>query len=284
MQAYKVFIKERLPVIPNFILAFGLMLSAAALTGESARLFPTVFGALALFLFVSELRFMDEIKDVEKDIIANPDRPLPRGAIEQKQVGLLITGSGALLCLFAAVSAAIFTPTSGALLGVSIIWLYLMYKEFFVGDWLSSRPLLYAITHQIVIFPLCLFAVSLYEPAAALEPAAFAFGALILSAFFSFEVGRKLDPSSHEILKTYLFQYGPKVVIAFLICLQTLAAASAFLLGAFWWVAVPAILILISLPKLLSAPREFKKLEGLISLNLIYIVWVLAIKGLTELL
>lgn len=282
MQAFKVFIKERLPVVPNFILAFGLMFSAVGLLGASSKTLPAVFGAIALFAFVSELRFMDELKDVEKDVVANPDRPLPRGAISKEQVGSLIAITGVLLVAFAAASGAIFTPTSGILLAISVIWLYLMYKEFFVGDWLAAKPLLYAISHQIVIFPLCLFAVSLYNPEAALGMKSLAFGFLILSAFFSFEVGRKLDPEAHEILGTYLIAYGPKPVIAFLVVLQSIAMASAYALGIFWWVAVPAILIILSLPKLLSKPKKFKNLEGLISLNLIYIVWVLAIKHLTD--
>lgn len=278
MQAYKTLIKERLPVVPNLILAAGLMLSAYGLANSDLTAMASVFGAAALFAFVSELRFMDELKDVEKDIVANPDRPLPRGAITKEQTGKLIGWTGALLAAFSVASAFIFSPVSGVLLGVSVVWLYLMYREFFVGDWLAARPLLYAISHQIVIFPLCLFALSLHNPAAALSAHSLAFGALILSAFFTFEVGRKLDPSAHEILKTYLVEYGPKTVIVFLIVLQSIAVASAYVLGILWWVSPFAVLIFLSLPKLISKPNDYKNLEGLIALNLIYVVWVVAIK------
>lgn len=282
MKQLKVFIKERLPVIPNFILAFGLMFSAWGLSGAYFTWPALVFGVVALFAFVSELRFMDELKDVEKDIVANPDRPLPRGAISQTQVSQIIAVTWAVLVLLAIAAFFAFNNISALFFGISISWLFLMYHEFYVGEWLSSRPLLYAITHQIVILPLCLFAVALFSPEAAFSLDGLAFGFLVLSAFFSFEIGRKLDPAAHPILKTYLVVSGAKKVILYLVVLQVLALVCSYALGALWWVAPPAVLIFLTLPKLISKPGEFKNLEGLISLNLIYIVWVLAIKQLAE--
>lgn len=280
MSAYKIFIKERLPVVPNLILAAGLMLSAFAVADKGQDLFATIVGAIALFTFVSELRFMDELKDVEKDKVANPDRPLPRGAISEDQVNMLIIGTGALLCLLSGLTALLFSPQAGGLLGTATVWLFLMYKEFFVGDWLSKRPMLYAITHQIVIFPLCLFALSLYGEISLSGLKALAFGLLILSAFFSFEVGRKLDPKADKILGTYLIAYGAKKTLSIIIILQIIAIAAAIALSALWWVLIPAVLILLTLPKVLTRPEKFKDVEGVISLNLIYMVWMMAIRHL----
>lgn len=282
MSAYKVFIKERLPVIPNLILAAGLMLSAYSVMEVESNLAATILGALALFTFVSELRFMDELKDVAKDKVANPDRPLPRGAIQESQVNKLIIGTGALLCLFSALLAALFSPQAGGLLGVATVWLYLMYKEFFVGDWLSKKPLLYAITHQIVIFPLCLFALSLYGEVDLMGAKALSFGLVVLSAFFTFEVGRKLDPKADKILGTYLIAYGAPKTLSIIIALQVIAVIAALQLSALWWTLAPAILVLLTLPKVITKPEKYKDVEGVISLNLIYIVWMMAIKHLVE--
>ncbi|MEX0798686.1 MAG: hypothetical protein WD025_04550 [Bacteriovoracaceae bacterium] len=279
MQSVNIFMKERLPIVPNFILAFGLVFSALALANSQMDAGALLFGVFALFTFVSELRFMDELKDVEKDIVANPDRPLPRGAIDRKTVGHIINITGLVLVLFVAAAFSFFSSVSGALLAVSALWLFLMYKEFFIGDWLSSRPILYAISHQIVIFPLCLFALALFAPEAALNPEAFAFGGLVLSAFFSFEIGRKLDPNAHPVLKTYLVVSGARRVALYIVILQALAVFCGWYLGALWWIAAPSILIVLTLPKLFSRPEDFKKLEGLISLNLIYVIWALAIRG-----
>ena len=37
-------------------------------------------------LFFAELRLMDELKDYEKDLIAHPERPLPRGLLSREEV------------------------------------------------------------------------------------------------------------------------------------------------------------------------------------------------------
>ncbi len=282
MNAYRIFIKERLPVIPNLILALGLMLSAKTVAGASLDFVALLLGSLALFAFVSELRFMDELKDVEKDKVANPDRPLPRGAIKESQVNKLMVFTGIFLCLFSALFAVIFSPQAGGLLGLATVWLFLMYKEFFVGEWLSKRPLLYAITHQVVIFPLCLFAISLYGSFSLSSPSALAFGLLILSAFFTFEVGRKLDPNADKILGTYLIAYKAPKTLSIIIVLQAIAVRAGAMLSALWWVLIPAILIVLTLPKVITRPERFKDVEGVIALNLIYIVWMMAIKGLVE--
>ncbi len=281
MQSIKILIKERLPIVPNLILAVGLMFSAYAISNQALNVFNFMVGVFALFLFVSELRFMDELKDVEKDLIANPDRPLPRKAITEAQVLNIILATGVVLALFN-VGSFILSKASGVLLLIALIWLFLMYREFFVGLWLSSRPMLYAISYLIVIFPLCLFAVALFNADLVSSSEGYAFGLLILSAFFSFEIGRKLDPNAHEVLKTYLRVYGPKKVTVFICILQALAITAGIYLSMFWWVFVPAALILLTLPKLFKAPHEYKKLEGLISLNLIYTVWAPAIHYFVE--
>ena len=84
------FLKERVPVVANLILAVGMILSAAATLNISAPIGGSIFIGAALLIFITELRFMDELKDYEKDKIAHPDRPLPRGLVTTDQVNFLI--------------------------------------------------------------------------------------------------------------------------------------------------------------------------------------------------
>ena len=59
-----------------------MILSVAATMGVTPGLKESIFIGVSLFLiFITELRFMDELKDYEKDKIAHPDRPLPRGLV-----------------------------------------------------------------------------------------------------------------------------------------------------------------------------------------------------------
>ena len=95
------FMKERVPVIANLILAVGMILSVAATMGITPGLKESIFIGVSLLIFITELRFMDELKDYEKDKIAHPDRPLPRGLVTKGQVNFLIKlsfGSTSWLC------------------------------------------------------------------------------------------------------------------------------------------------------------------------------------------
>ena len=86
MENYLTFIKERVPVIANLILALGLIFSVGALNSTYLDFSDAFFIGMTLMAFIIELRFMDEIKDFEKDKVAHPDRPLPRGLVTPKQV------------------------------------------------------------------------------------------------------------------------------------------------------------------------------------------------------
>ena len=85
MENYLTFIKERVPVVANLILALGMIFSVGALNEAYMNWFDGVFIGITLMAFIIELRFMDELKDYEKDKIAHPDRPLPRGLVSKNK-------------------------------------------------------------------------------------------------------------------------------------------------------------------------------------------------------
>lgn len=156
-----------------------------------------------------------------------------------------------------------------------------MNKEFFISEWLNQRPLLYAISHQIIIFPLIIFMAYFISPeTSSLSSDLLWYAFLILGTFFTFEVGRKLDPDSHPILKTYLQIYGIKGVIAIIGVSLTLALLSAIRLGLFIWYAPFALFAFTSLLYLIKAPEKYKVAEGIIALTLIYTSWVVTLQEL----
>ena len=201
------FLKERIPLVSYFLLSGGFALSGAALQSEASLL--TLLSFAGTLLFFVELRLMDEVKDFDKDQIAHPQRPLPRGVLKISQVRhaihFLIFKMLILSFVFFALS-----PLSGTLFTLVTLHLWLMYREFYVGSWLEKRPLLYAISHQLILIPLCLFNVSLAPFVTTITSSSMAWALMVLGLFFSYEVCRKLDPQAHPILKTYLHVYGVK--------------------------------------------------------------------------
>lgn len=119
------------------------ILAGRDLPGWGAYL--SAFG-IVLILFI-QLRVCDEVKDREIDARYRPERPVPRGLVSLNT----IVGIGTVLVLPAALFAYLYFPPTLWLLALVWLWLGLMSAEFFVGHWLSARPVLYLVSHMAIM-------------------------------------------------------------------------------------------------------------------------------------
>lgn len=277
MENYLTFIKERVPVVANLILALGLIFSVGALNSTYLNVGDAFFIGMTLMAFIIELRFMDEIKDYEKDKVAHPDRPLPRGLVTPKQVMNLIYLTFFILTVCTGLSFVFYGTMAGGFLLTTLFWMVLMYKEFFMEKTLGKSPIIYAITHQVIIVPVCLFAISIPFSNLVFTHKSLGFCLLVLSSFFTFEVGRKMDPKSHPILGTYLIYYKKALTNLLITVLAAIGVLGCYYLDIFWWGFIPFILTVLTQVRIWFQQERFKDLEGMIALNLIYNMWVVAI-------
>ena len=279
MGAWITFLKERLPLPSYLVLVVGLAVSGNALGSPAApaeSVFPpwgaATIAAAGAFLFFAVLRIMDEYKDYEKDKVAHPHRPLPRGLIAPEQVAVAVKGLAVAMLLFSVVVGLANRPAGISYLLVTG-YLWLMYREFYAGVWLANRPLLYAASHQVIILPLSYFCVLAASPDAwrHLQPALL--GITVLGAFFTYEICRKLDPNAHPLLQTYLSHYGPATTLGLTICTIALSALGALGLGLgqMLWPLEGILIALLSL--LLLAPNRFKIIEHGATISLALHVW-----------
>ncbi|KKT76000.1 MAG: UbiA prenyltransferase [Microgenomates group bacterium GW2011_GWA2_44_7] len=220
-----VYLKERFPPIEMGLLAaiFGINISQTRSWGT------IVATSVMLFLFLLELRFLDEFKDAAHDIKYYPQRPVPRGLVTLKEVSYLVQ------------STILAQAIVGILTGLSIYWMmatqlyvFLMFKEFFARDWLRSHFTLYIISHELVTIPLFFFLVSItYEPK--LSPDNYNLllrMILFTTSFFSLEVIRKFRPPEEEVESrdTYTAQYGVRGASILLGFILLLVGLTSFLL------------------------------------------------------
>ena len=271
---WKTFFKERLPLIPLLIISAGYAFTGMAIRQENlstGHLWAMGAATLAIVLFMGVLRLMDEIKDKDKDAIVHPDRPLPRGLVTEAGLRRLIgIGYGALL--LATPLFGWWSFEAGWAWLATILWMGLMYREFFLGEWLENRPWLYAISHQVVIPLLALFTVSIQGPGA-LREETLSFGLLALGAFFNFEICRKLQPDADPILGTYLVNSGRLITWMASTLLMALAAWGAWRLGLALWLW-PVQIIMVLIHGLLGlAPHRYKVVEGIASVALLAQIW-----------
>ncbi len=279
MGAWITFLKERLPLPSYLVLVVGLAMSGNVLGGaaapaESAAVswITTAIAAAGAFLFFAVLRIMDEYKDYDKDQVAHPHRPLPRGLIAPEQVAVAVRGLAVAMLLFSVVVGLANLPAGISYLLVTG-YLWLMYREFYVGAWLANRPLLYAASHQVIILPLCYFCFLAANPDAWRDSQPALLGITVLGAFFTYEICRKLDPDAHPLLQTYLSHYGPAKTLIFTLCTIALSALGALGLGLgqILWPLEGILIALLSL--LFLAPYRFKTVEHGATISLALHVW-----------
>ncbi|HEY9898643.1 MAG TPA: hypothetical protein V6D00_05630 [Pantanalinema sp.] len=155
----KLYLDERFPLtthlvvvcaffMSNYLLAERLVQPGAARFGWRA-----LSGMAAVLLSFFLLRIFDEFKDYARDVIAHPDRVVSRGVMplsELKVMGWTV----AMVLLLLNLPMGFTTITSYLLV---ITYALLMYKEFFVGEWLNKHIVLYALTHQVITPLLCVY-------------------------------------------------------------------------------------------------------------------------------
>lgn len=93
------------------------------------------------------LRISDEFKDKEFDAKNRPHLPIPRGLVnlnELKIIGIIV-----LSCLV--VFNLIFAIPHFYLFAIVLVYMALMFKEFFVKHWLEKNQLVYVASHMLII-------------------------------------------------------------------------------------------------------------------------------------
>lgn len=100
-----------------------------------------------LLIFFFQLRACDEVKDAEDDRLYRPERPIPRGLVTQRT----ITGLAVALVPVAILASWMLSPWLLLPLMAVWVWLALMTAEFGVPEWLKARPMLYLVSHMLIM-------------------------------------------------------------------------------------------------------------------------------------
>jgi 4-hydroxybenzoate polyprenyltransferase len=98
-------------------------------------------------LFFLQLRIADEFKDFEDDSKYRPYRAVPRGLVTLRELAWVGVGAAVIQLVLAL----LLEPTIVPILALAWIYLALMTREFFVGDWLKRRPVLYMTSHMVIL-------------------------------------------------------------------------------------------------------------------------------------
>jgi 4-hydroxybenzoate polyprenyltransferase len=154
--------RERFPVVANGLLIASFSFCAVSLSrvlrGRAGwpGWQPLVVAFVTSFTFFLQLRIADEFKDFEEDARHRPYRPVQRGLVTLRELGVLFA-IGAVVQLLLALW---LNPRLLPLLAITWVYLAAMSKEFFVGDWLRPRYVLYMLSHMVIMPLVDLYATS----------------------------------------------------------------------------------------------------------------------------
>jgi 4-hydroxybenzoate polyprenyltransferase len=287
--------RERFPLVAHapLIAAFSsaAVCLSALLRGEShPRAASLLVAFITALCFFFQLRVADEFKDAEDDARHRPYRPVPRGLVTLRELGWL--GAGAAMIQL---GAALWLDARLVPL-LLLVWAYmaLMSKEFFLREWLRSRPVTVLWTHMLIMPLIDLYATACdWVPAG--TPMASGLRWFLVASFFNglvVEVGRKIRAPEMEErgVETYSVIWGRGRAVAVWIVVMAVALVSAVLaarevgsarmalgvLGTIWVAALVAGSVFVSTPTRGRA-RWIEPLAGIWTLAMYTVVGIVPV-------
>jgi 4-hydroxybenzoate polyprenyltransferase len=236
LSRFWVYQAERFPVAGHGVLILAFSFSAIgfsmALREQISWPRPetVLVGFVSAFLFFLQLRIADEFKDFEEDSRYRPYRAVPRGLVSLRELGML----GVLTAVVQFGLALWLNPRLIPLL--VLVWGYLavMSNEFFVRHWLKARPLIYMLSHMVIVPLIDFYTTAIDWLVAGQTVPHGGLAWFLVVSFFNgivIEVGRKIRaPRDEETgVETYSALWGRRRAIAAWLGALFLTAISAWL-------------------------------------------------------
>lgn len=250
------FSQERFPLFRHIILIIFYFSANALVALRSSGLSPhlSIKGILPAFIVLCiflHLRIFDEIKDYKHDLIVHKNRPLARGLIRVSEAKAMAFG----LIILELVLSLFINSAAFVAAGCTLIYSLIMYKEFFIGDWLRPKMATYALAHTLVSCWLSLFVYSAVTGQSfwTITPVYSMFVLVSWMIFNVFEFGRKTfgKEEEQELVESYSKRLGPAraasnvVVMAVIAVLIALRLGRYFSLGMVYFVSMALLLAII---------------------------------------
>jgi 4-hydroxybenzoate polyprenyltransferase len=224
---------ERFPLVQHAPLILAFTFSAASYSRiiRGAPGFITAIeyavgaiSALGLFML---LRIFDEFKDADEDAAHRPYRPVPRGLVTLRELaGVGIAIVAVALALNALVMPRMLWPWL-----LSLGYMLLMGREFFVREWLKRHPIVYMVSHMIILPTIDFYTTGLDWINRGVDaPDGIAW--FLLLTFLNgivIEVGRKIRGADAEEpgVETYSALYGARRATIGWLCVLAATASTA---------------------------------------------------------
>lgn len=263
--------KERFPVATYGLYIFSIVFGTFCFATESKNwimLIPMFVVALLQFLMV---RIVDEFRDFEEDSKYRPYRPVPRGLVTLKELGIL---GGICAVLQIGITSAINVKS---LIYLALVWIFfaIMSKSFFIKK-IVDKHILLEVALDELLMPVLVLYLSTFVTTISVKLIPF----LILSYLGSWivEIARKVRSKEDEEtgVKTYTAIFGiPKATTIVVVLEALIMLMQYYILGAKYIIPILILYVLVNIPNLLFIVKENKKLSKIVGLlSNIYLILV----------
>lgn len=245
LKKYLIYLSERFPLQTHIpiIAIFSFSAICYSLSASEEAVFIPWLDYLNAFLLTFSifllLRISDEFKDHEDDMKYRKYLPVPRGLVSLKDLKRV-----AIFLFVIQIIIIGFNPKFATIYLIAMFYLGLMFKEFWVEDWLKKNQLAYVFSHMLIIPLVDLVASSAHWSVAGISPPS-ALGWFFLVSFFNgilLEIGRKikLPENEEEGVVSYSKLWGMRNAayawLGILLLTLALAFAAAFAIHSPFWV------------------------------------------------
>lgn len=231
------FTVERFPPslnIPLIVTIFFANASVAARVADVPLEYASrsvLVGCVTIVLVFLHLRIFDEIKDYRTDVVVNPARPLPRGLLSVREAKAFAV----VVMLIEVVLISFVSRYALHMLGITIGYSLLMYKEFYAREFLSKRLILYTLTHAPVsgIISMTIFTIITGRTLFELAPLYWLIVCANVLLSLLFEFGRKTFAPDEEtdVRESYSKNIGVRGAMLLVLGIAAGACAIATLVG-----------------------------------------------------
>jgi 4-hydroxybenzoate polyprenyltransferase len=149
---FQIYFRERFPLHQHAPLVAAFSFCAVSYAAHLRNVDWPTFSSFAVafpvcLLFFLQLRIADEFKDKEEDARWRPYRAVPRGLVKLKELGWIFAAAAGLqLILILSLDVRLIWILFAA-------WSYLiaMSMEFGAREWLKARPIVYLLSHMLIM-------------------------------------------------------------------------------------------------------------------------------------
>jgi hypothetical protein len=211
---------------------------------------------LGVFLFLVLIRIDNDKQDTVRDKIAYPDRAILK-RLQFLDLEKLIWR----ICIAYFICISLFFWTAAFFYGLALIYFWVSRKHI-------RQPILEHISKEGMIIPIALFG---SEMGMGLS---IPFALVLLGAFSTYEICRKLDPFGHPAMMSLLQFYGFKKVFWIIVAQLIISAIGAYFLDSNLLLWPVELGVLYVLSRLYKTPREYHYAQTAAAISLFIHIWL----------